>query len=267
MSLSLTILGCGSSGGVPRPGSGWGACDPDNPRNRRRRCSILVQRHIETGDVTNVLVDTSPDLRDQLLTTQIKRLDGILMTHAHADHVHGIDDVRPLVILSRKRIAMYMDQATSDTVTSRFDYIFQTPQGSQYPALLDAQILAPGHACSISGPGGSINAMPFALDHGDCQALGFRFGDVAYTPDVVGIPEDAVKWLVNLDVWIIDALRYTQHPSHFSLNEALEWISRVKPRHAILTNLHTDMDYATLKRELPDGVEPAWDGMQVQIAI
>ena len=263
MSLAVTILGCGSSGGVPRPGQGWGACDPQNPKNRRRRCSILVQRTNRAGALTNVLVDTSPDLREQLLSTGIDRLDGILMTHAHADHVHGIDDVRPLVIRSRKRIGIHMDEVTAETVTRRFEYIFHTPPGSQYPPLLDAHTLAPGESCAISGPGGTIEAVPFLLDHGDCQALGFRFGDVASTPDVVAIPEEAVHWLENLDVWIIDALRYTAHPSHFSLAEALEWIARMKPRRSILTNLHTDMDYDRLAAELPAGVEPAWDGMVI----
>ena len=263
MSLAVTILGCGSSGGVPRPGSGWGACDPHNPKNNRRRCSILVQRRNDAGQATNVLVDTSPDLREQLISSQTKRLDGIIMTHAHADHVHGIDDVRPLVILARNRISMYMDAVTSQTVTSRFDYIFKSPPGSQYPPLLDAKDLVSGENCVISGPGGAVDAVPFELDHGDCKALGFRFDDIAYTPDVVGIPDEAIRWLENLDVWVIDALRYTAHPSHFSLAEALDWIKRMKPRRAILTNLHTDMDYARLTAELPDGIEVAFDGMVI----
>lgn len=263
MSLTVTILGCGSSGGVPRAGQGWGACDPTNPRNRRRRCSILVQRAQSGGTPTNVLVDTSPDLREQCLSTGIDRLDGILLTHAHADHVHGIDDVRPLVIKARKRIAIYMEAMTAATILRRFDYIFQTPPGSQYPPLLDAGTLTPGLTRSISGPGGDIEATPFLLDHGDCQALGFRFGPIAYTPDVVSIPDAALPWLNNLDVWIIDALRYTHHPSHFSLGEALAWIEKLKPARAILTNLHTDMDYETLRGQLPPDVEPAFDGMVI----
>ncbi len=263
MSLAVTILGCGSSGGVPRPGSGWGACDPKVPKNRRRRCSILVQRRNGTGETTNVLVDTSPDLREQLISSDTRRLDGILMTHAHADHVHGIDDVRPLVILAGKRISIFMDAVTSETVTSRFDYIFKSPPGSQYPPLLDAKGLISGEKCEVFGPGGAVEAVPFELDHGDCKALGFRFGGIAYTPDVVGIPEAAIRWLENLDVWIIDALRYTTHPSHFSLAEALDWIGRMRPRRAVLTNLHTDMDYERLGAELPKGVEVAYDGMVI----
>jgi len=262
VTLEITILGCGSSGGVPRASQEWGACDPANPKNRRRRCSISVRRQSENGD-TLVLVDTSPDLREQWLMTGYDRLDGILITHSHADHTHGIDDVRPLVIKARKRIDMFMDEPTGAALRRRFDYIFQTPPGSQYPPLLNERRLTPGSPCSIDGPGGMVEAMPFLLHHGDMDALGFRFGNLAYTPDVVAIPQDSVDHLAGLDIWIIDALRYTRHPSHFSLDEALEWIARMRPRRAILTNLHTDMDYAQLCAELPDGVEPAYDGMVV----
>ena len=262
MSQVITILGCGSSGGVPRVGQGWGACDPRNPRNRRRRCSILVERRSEAG-ATTVLVDTSPDARAQLIDANVTRLDAILMTHAHADHTHGIDDVRPLVILARKRIDMYMDAPTSVTVNASFGYIFQTPQGSNYPALLNEKRLTPGAPCVIDGPGGAIEATPFALRHGEIDALGFRFGDIAYTPDVITIPDAALPFLENLDCWIIDALRHTRHPSHFSVEEALHWVARMKPRRAILTNLHTDLDYARLKADVPKNVDVAFDGMRV----
>lgn len=266
MNYTVTILGCGSSGGVPRAGQGWGACNPDNPKNRRRRCSILVEGRAQAdGPSTNVLVDVGPDLREQLISAGTERLDGVLITHAHADHVHGIDDVRPLVIKAHKRIPVFMDDVTTEVVTSRFNYIFATPPGSQYPPLMDAELLTPGRKRSIAGPGGDIEAIPFTLDHGDIPALGFRFGSFAYTPDVVGIPEDAVRWLENLDLWIIDALRYTRHPSHFSLAEALEWIDRMKPRRAVLTNLHTDLDYDRLVAELPEGVTPAYDGMTLTV--
>lgn len=265
MSLTITILGCGSSGGVPRAGQGWGACDPANPKNRRRRCSIMVEsRQTRDGPSTNVLVDTGPDLREQLISAGTERLDGILITHAHADHVHGIDDVRPLVIKAHKRIPIYMDAVTADAITRRFDYIFETPPGSQYPPLMDAALLVDGVAQSIAGPGGELRAVPFELDHGDMKALGFRFGSIAYTPDVVGIPATSLRWLEGLDTWIVDALRYTRHPSHFSLAETLGWIERLRPRRAILTNLHTDLDYLRLSGELPTGVEPAYDGMVVR---
>ena len=189
MSLTLTILGCGSSAGVPRVGQGWGVCDPANPKNRRRRCSILVQREGAEGS-TCVLVDTSPDLRLQLLDAEVSRLDAILMTHSHADHVHGIDDVRPLVAHMHGMIDMHMDEATSAIVRHAFGYIFETPPGSSYPPLLRERRLRSGRRCVIDGPGGLVEAMPFRLDHGEIEALGFRFGAAAYTPDVKTIPRE-----------------------------------------------------------------------------
>ena len=263
MSLAITILGCGSSGGVPRLGGGWGDCDPANPKNRRRRCSILVERAEAAGPKTIVLVDTSPDLREQLLGQGIDRLDGILITHPHADHVHGMDDVRPLVMHNRKRIDIHMDEGTSATVTATFGYIFRTPPESLYPALLNECRLTDGRVCEISGPGGTVSALPFRLNHGEIDALGFRFGDIAYTPDVKAIPDASLPALENLDLWIIDALRHQPHPSHLSLSESLAWIARMKPRRAVLTNMHTDLDYATLRGILPDNVEPAFDGMRI----
>ncbi len=263
MTLSLTILGCGSSGGVPRVGQGWGACDPTNPKNRRRRCSILLRQTGPDGGQTQVLVDTSPDLREQLLDQQVDRLDAILLTHSHADHTHGIDDVRPLVISGRRRIPVYMDDETSAVVRSAFGYIFETPPGSSYPPLLEPRRLTPPTAIGLEGPGGSIEAMPFRLRHGEIDALGFRFGNVAYTPDLNDIPDESLSCLRDLDLWIVDALRYTRHPSHFSLAETLSWIERLAPRRAVVTNLHTDLDYETLRRQLPKNVQPAYDGLML----
>ena len=266
MSLAFTILGCGSSGGVPRLGAGWGACDPANPRNRRRRCSLLVERaDPASGAKTQVLVDTSPDLRQQLLDLDIDRLDAILMTHCHADHTHGIDDVRALVIHNRARIDIHMDAATSAVVTRAFSYIFETPRASLYPSLLNERRLVAGQKALINGPGGPVAALPFELVHGEINALGFRFGNVAYTPDLNAIPPESLGALAGLDIWIIDALRHTRHPSHLSLSEALDWIARLKPRRAVLTNLHNDLDYATLARDLPAHIEPAYDGMRILV--
>jgi phosphoribosyl 1,2-cyclic phosphate phosphodiesterase len=264
VSLAITILGCGSSGGVPRVGQGWGQCDPANPKNRRRRCSILVERRdIATGAATQVLVDASPDLREQLLDAGIERLDGVILTHEHADHTHGIDDIRPLVIHNRRRIDVFMDKVTGASMVHRFGYILQPSGGSLYPPLCNEHRIVDGQAFSIEGPGGSVDAVPFRLDHGDIEALGLRFGGIAYTPDLVAIPESSQEYLADLDLWIIDALRYAPHPTHLSLAQALDWIDRLKPRRAVLTNMHTDLDYATLLRELPPHVVPAYDGMRL----
>jgi phosphoribosyl 1,2-cyclic phosphate phosphodiesterase len=262
MSLQVTILGCGSSGGVPRVGSGWGACDPANPRNRRRRCSILVERASGDG-VTRVLVDLSPDLRDQLLGEDVRQLDAVLLTHDHADHTHGIDDVRPLVIAMRRVLPVHMDEATARMMTTRFSYCFVSPPGSDYPPIVKERRITLGHDVAIDGAGGSIAATPIRVHHGASDALGFRFGSLAYTPDVNAIPDESLPALEGLDLWIIDALRPAPHPTHFSLQEALGWIDRMKPRRAVLTNLHTDLDYETLRGSLPAHVEPAYDGMRL----
>lgn len=263
MTLRLTILGCGSSAGVPRVGVGWGACDPTNPKNRRRRCSILVERTNE-GAATSVLVDTSPDLREQLLGADVRRLDAVLYTHEHADHIHGIDDLRPLAIVMRRRIPVYADRMTSEVLQMRFGYCFETPAGSGYPPILEMRQLKHGVTTVIPGPGGPVEALPFTMVHGDIDALGFRFGGIAYAPDVSQMPEESLGFLQGLDVLILDALRYTPHPTHFSVSEALELIEKVRPKRTILTNLHTDLDYGTFRKELPANVEPAYDGLQVE---
>ena len=267
MSRRLTILGCGSSGGVPWIGGDWGACDPSNPKNRRRRCSILVEKIGLDGAATTVLVDTSPDLRDQLLSTGVRRLDAVLYTHEHADHIHGIDDLRPLAIIQRQRqrIAVYASRVTSELLQMRFGYCFESPSGSSYPPILRIGYLQPGAMTGISGPGGSVEALPFRMIHGDIDALGFRFGDVAYAPDVSHMPDESLHYLEGLDILILDALRYAPHPTHFCVSDALALIRKVKPKKAILTNLHTDLDYETLRRDLPAHVEPAYDGLQVEM--
>jgi phosphoribosyl 1,2-cyclic phosphate phosphodiesterase len=266
VSLALTILGCGSSGGVPRVAQGWGDCDPANPRNRRRRCSILVERTGMDGGRTRVLVDTSPDLREQLLEAAVDRLDSVLMTHSHADHTHGMDDLRPLVIAMRRRIDMHMDEATSRVVRPAFTYLFESPAGSLYPPLLNEKRLVGGEAVRIEGQGGAIDALPFVLEHGEIPALGLRFGALAYTPDLKTIPAESLPFLEGLDMWIIDGLRYKAHPTHLSVDEALAWIDRMRPRQAVITNLHTDLDYEALKQRLPGNVAPAYDGMRIAIS-
>ena len=265
MSLTVTILGCGSSGGVPRPGSGWGACDPAEPKNRRRRCSILVERS-GPGGTTSVLIDTTPDLREQLLSAEINRLDATLFSHDHADHTHGIDDLRALVLHMRKRIPVHADAVTGATLRQRFGYLFETPPGSLYPPILDLAPLAAGEPLVIDGAGGPIETWPFRLEHGpNYDALGFRFGSLGYAPDVSAIPPEAMTAMSGLDTLILDCLRESPHPSHFNLEQSLEAIAQLKPRRAILTNLHVDLDYTSLSKRLPRNIEPAFDGMKLTV--
>jgi phosphoribosyl 1,2-cyclic phosphate phosphodiesterase len=264
MSLHFTILGCGSSGGVPRIGGDWGLCDPSQPKNRRRRCSLLVEKTGGEG-TTRVLVDTSPDMRDQMLDAQVKSLDAVWYTHEHADHTHGIDELRAFFLRQRKKVPIWADAATANMLNTRFAYCFVTPAESQYPPIAEQHLIEPDRAIATTGAGGTIMGLPFLLRHGDIEALGFRFGDVAYTPDLNDIPKESLTALQDLKIWIVDALKRTPHPSHLSLAETLQWISRLKPQQAILTNMHVDMDYETLRRELPFNVLPAYDGMKIDI--
>jgi len=256
--LRFTVLGCGSSGGVPRLGGIWGDCDPDEPRNTRRRCSLLIQRLTDDGE-TAVLIDASPDLRQQLLDTGVGRLDAVLFTHAHADHVHGLDDLRMIVFNMRRRLPVYADGPTQNDLLSRFGYAFVQPEGSAYPPILDLRAI--DGDVTIDGAGGPIDLRPFEVTHGNIDALGFRIADLAYLPDVSDIPDAAWGHLSNLDCWLLDALRRTPHPSHAHLGRALDWIARAAPRRAVLTNMHIDLDYRTVLEETPDHVAPAFDGM------
>jgi phosphoribosyl 1,2-cyclic phosphate phosphodiesterase len=260
--LEFTILGSGSSGGVPRADGDWGACDPKEPRNRRSRCSLLIKRKyvVNQNDVTTILVDTSPDFREQSLSARITRLDAVLYTHDHADQAHGVDDLRAFFLKERRKTPCYMDVATRATLFQRFGYIFAEQAG--YPAICEARDLpAHGLAWSIEGPSGAIPIVTFDQDHGSVRSVGYRFADVAYSSDVVDLPPQSLESLQGLDVFVVDALRYTPHPTHANLEKALGWIDQLKPRRAILTNLHQDMDYTTLKTQLPPYVEPAYDGM------
>jgi phosphoribosyl 1,2-cyclic phosphate phosphodiesterase len=262
--LEFTLLGCGSSGGVPRADGDWGACDPANPKNLRSRCSLLVRRPGEGADAsTTLIVDTSPDLRMQTALAGAKRLDAILLTHDHADQVHGIDDVRAFFIRQRARIPCHMDPPTAASMHRRFGYIFEGEGG--YPAICDPYRLpAHGEPWRVDGPSGPIPVVSFDQDHGGVRSVGYRFGGVAYSSDVVALDDAAFEALAGLDVWIVDALRYRPHPTHAHLERTLAWIARVRPARAILTNLHIDMDYETLRAELPAGVEPGYDGLRFE---
>lgn len=272
--LRATILGSGSSGGVPRPGGkdgygDWGACDPTNPKNRRTRCSLLIEgAHPAHGfdhrHCTSLLIDTSPDMRAQLLNAGCSRLDGVFYTHAHADQSHGIDDLRVIAISMRARVPVWIDPATSGELVERFRYCFEQQAGSPYPAILDQRLMpATGETLHVAGAGGSVPVTPFLQRHGSVDSLGFRFGDIAYSSDVVGLPEESFETLDGVKVWIVDALQMTPHGSHAHLDMALDWIDRVNPERAILTNLHVSMDYETLQKQLPSHIQPAYDGMQL----
>ncbi len=264
MTVQLTILGCGSSAGVPRPALGWGKCDPSNPRNRRRRCSLLVERTGHQG-TTRILIDTSPDLREQLIDAGVDHVDAVFLTHEHADQTHGIDDLRSVVLHQRRRIPTYFNMSTAKDIMARFSYCFVSPEGSEYPPILERHGIEGGESRVIAGKGGQIKVTAINVQHGNIPALGYRIGNAAYIPDVSDIPEASWSLLENLELWIIDGLRYTAHPSHFSVNDALSWIDRFKPRHAIITNMHSDLDYEVLRQSLPSDVEPAYDGMRLTI--
>jgi phosphoribosyl 1,2-cyclic phosphate phosphodiesterase len=263
--LRFTILGCGSSGGVPRFGvesPDWGACDPANPLNRRTRCSMLIERIAATG-TTRVLIDTSPDMHAQLLAAGVGVLDAVVYTHAHADHTHGIDDLRQIVFNIGKRLPVWADGPTQDALISRFGYAFVQPAHSPYPPILDLNTI---HGpLAVNGAGGEIALTPFLCEHGSMDALGFRVGGLAYLPDAVAIPDAHWPLLDGLQVWVVDALRRKPHPTHAHLAMTLGWIDRAKPARAVLTNMHNDLDYATLIAELPPHIRPAHDGMVIEL--
>lgn len=260
--LKVTILGCGSSGGVPRIGGpegkgDWGACDPNEPRNRRRRCSILVER-----GPSAVLVDCSPDMREQLIDARVSLLDAVLITHDHADQSHGIDDLRMIAQNMRKRVDVFAAREPLEVLSERFAYCFNSSADGSYPAIVNArEIKRPFEPFSIGTESNPILVQAFDQDHGTMISQGFRFGPLAYSSDVVDLDEQAFKVLQGVECWIVDALRYKPHPTHAHVEKTLGWIQRIQPRRAILTNLHIDLDYSELRNSLPDCVEPAFDGM------
>lgn len=265
--LRLTITGCGSSPGTPRIVGDWGACDPSNPKNRRRRAAAIVERVSSAGDVTRVAIDTGPDFRDQMLAAGATHLDAVLYTHAHADHIHGIDDLRGYFLAQRRPVDIYADQTTLMRLREGFGYCFETPPGSSYPPIVKAHPIAHDVAFIIDGAGGPLTFEPLTQIHGDILSLGFRIGDIAYCPDVSHFPDETAARLRNLDTLVIDTLQYRPHPSHLSLEQALEWIDRLKPRRAILTHMHIPLDYATVMAETPAHVEPAFDGMTIELPL
>ncbi|MEM6985625.1 MAG: MBL fold metallo-hydrolase [Pseudomonadota bacterium] len=261
--LQFKLLGTGSSGGVPRIGNDWGACDPTQPRNRRRRCALLITRTGPHG-TTTVLVDAGCDMREQLIDAQVERLDGVVLTHPHADHIFGLDDLRQMKIRMRECIDVYMDAATSARVMRAFDYCFEQPIGSSYPPICIEHRIEANSPVRIDGAGGAVELLPIQVEHGDIHALGLRVGDFAYVPDIKTVERPASREaLTGLDVLVLDALRRHPHPSHLNLEESLALIEALRPRRTVLTNMHTDLDYDTLKAELPSGVEAGYDGLDI----
>ena len=261
MSLHFRILGCGSSGGVPRIDGDWGDCDPNEPKNKRSRCSLLVSSTTEEG-VTNLLIDTSPDMREQLIAAQAGHIDAVAFTHDHADQSHGIDDLRALAYKFRKRIPVWMDARTSETITDRFAYCFREINNSGYPSILEEKRIDQSFKIvEVKGKGGPITAQPFPVEHGRITALGYKIGDVVYTPDVSEIPTESFDYIYGAETWVVDALRPTPHPTHFHLEKTLNYIEKFNVKRAFLTNLHIDMDYKTLGDALPQHVQPSFDGL------
>jgi phosphoribosyl 1,2-cyclic phosphate phosphodiesterase len=263
--LEVVILGCGSSGGVPRGDGDWGDCDPAEPKNRRTRCSALVRRYGPDG-ITSVLIDTSPDLREQMLAAEVKHVDAVLYTHDHADQTHGIDDLRVFAMRKRRRVPAWMDAATKAALTRRFDYIFETMQG--YPAIVEARDV-PSHGApwSIDGAGGPVPVVTFDQAHGPIRSVGYRLGPVVYSSDVSDLDEAALDAVRGCDLWIVDALRFTPHPTHAHVDKALEWIARAEVKRAVLTNLHIDLDYNDLRAKVPANVEVAYDGWSARLSL
>lgn len=284
------LLGTGSSGGVPRIGNVWGACDPTNPKNRRRRCSLYLEKVSERGK-TRTVIDAGPDFREQMLMANVDALDALVISHEHADHIHGIDDVRQITVArvyamiekrraeapdyeltsedyiafsNESRLITYAGLTAHDALMERFGYLFSQAGGSLYPPILEMRKMP--EKLTIDGEGGSITMQPFPVHHGSIDAYGFRIGDCVYLPDVSEIPETSMLYLMNAKTLIIDCLQYREHKTHFNFDKAMALIEDVKPQHGILTNLHVSLDYDELNARTPSYVEPAFDGMDIEIA-
>ncbi len=257
--LKITVLGCGASGGVPLIGNNWGDCAPDEPRNRRRRSSILIE-----GQGTTILVDASPDCRAQLLDAGIDRLDAVIFTHAHADHIHGIDDLRWVNVAMREVIPAYAYDMTLEQINTRFGYVFapldHKARGQFYKPCLDPQPIG-----DDSFRIGELEVRPFRQDHGFSTTLGLRVGAFAYSVDVVELDETAFDRLQGVETWVVGCLGRNPHPTHAHLKKALGWIERIAPKRAWLSHMSHVLDYQALCRELPEHVRPAHDGLTIDL--
>ena len=262
--LRITVLGCGSSTGVPRVGNIWGNCDPDNPKNRRLRSSLLVEK-LGSDGITRVLIDTGPDLRAQLLSANIQHLDGVLYTHGHADHMHGIDDLRGLFILNRRRVPIYCDAPTLARIREGFEYCIDAPEGGFYPPILEHRLITAEQRFEVNGQGGPLAVWPVLHHHGPIDSLGFRFGSFLYSPDISAMPAASEWHFESVKTWMLDALRLTPHPSHYSLEESLAAAESRSIAEVYLTHMHSDLDYETVNSDTPAHVQPCYDGLVIEI--
>ena len=258
--MRITILGSGSSSGVPIPGLGWGNCDPNNPKNERLRPSILIETQGKT-----ILVDTSPDLRTQLLNASVSRIDAIIYTHGHADHLHGIDDLRAINRAMSSPIPVFADALTLKQIETRFAYaLAPLPDEARdfyFKPTLTAHEVVAGSTFDVCG----VSVTCFDQDHGRSRTLGLRVGDFAYTTDLVNLPEDGFDALTGIDTWVIGVYTDHPHPTHLHVEKALQWVERVEPRHTILTHMGPDLDHQMLQNSLPNSVDAAFDGMQISL--
>lgn len=252
--VKIRILGCGASGGVPMVGRGWGRCNPDNPKNRRLRTSALIRSEGQT-----ILIDTSPDLRAQLLSAQVERIDALLYTHAHADHLHGIDDLRSINRVMQKAIPTYANEHTMFEIKERFKYIFKDDDGFLHP-LLTPHVLNAEDSFHV----GNVRVHSFTQEHGSIETLGFRVGDIAYTTDVNRFKGNAASFLKNLKVWIVGAMTELPVPTHASLEEIKAWTEEFKPEQVYLTHMSPQLDYDALCKILPGNIRPAHDGLEIE---
>ena len=261
----FTVLGCSSSPGVPRPTGDWGACDPQNPKNRRRRASLLIEQYAQNGGKTTVVVDTGPDFREQMISAQVTNIDGVVYTHSHADHIHGIDDLRTFALDGRKKIDIYLDAPTLQHLKTCFGYVIASPKNSAYPPIVQTNLISDlDEKLCISGEGGTIEIDLIDQIHGSIRSLGLRIGNFAYCSDVNEFPSESVAKLQGLDTLIIDATLMKPHISHFSLDQAIEWVGKLGAKQAITTHMHTPLDYDAVMTYTPENMQPAYDGMQIE---
>lgn len=252
--LKVTVLGCGASGGVPLLKYGWGQCDPNNPKNRRTRSSIMIET-----EKTKLMVDMSPDLRQQLLHFGSSQIDGVFVTHEHYDHTNGINELRPVYFGTGKSLQIYAKDHVMRSVKKMFYYLFEDSGRDLYKPYVEANVVEDEFVV------GDISGICFEQNHGYLKSTGLRIGDFAYTTDVVSFEKDTFEKLRGLDTWIVGCLSRDKKPTHANLDTVLQWVRELKPRQTYLTHMSVDLDYDSLRADLPQNVFPAYDGLQISV--